>query len=161
MAEKSFSRANSRLQRAWDFLNRPLKLPTAIREQRVAELAATTDLPQREIARKVGVSPATVYRDLKKPEVQQTIQEMRAAIKHVILEESSRDIIGPAMEMARLKIAEGDAKGFDATMRGINALEKTTQSASGEALKVEGTLAAVVLNRQEIYSRIEHILGST
>lgn len=127
----------------------------------MAELVATTDLTKAEIAEKVGVARQTVHRDLRKPEVQQTIQEMRAVIKQTILEESARDIIGPAMQMAREKIALGDAKGFDATMRGVNALEKTTQSASGEALKVDATVAAVVLNRQEIYSRIEHILGST
>lgn len=161
MAEKSLSRANSRLQRAWAFLNRPIKLPAVIREQKVAELVATTDLTQAEIAQKVGVSRKTVNLDLKKPEVQATIQEMRAVIKQTILAESTRDIIEPAMQMAREKIALGDAKGFDATMRGLNALEKTTQSASGEALKVDATVAAVVLNRQEIFSRIEHILAST
>lgn len=136
-------------------------MPIPVREHRVAELVATTNLPKREIAQQMGVSRMTVTRDLQKPQVKQSIQEMRAAIKQVILEETSRDIVGPAMEMARAKIAEGDAKGFDATMRGLNALEKTAQSASGEALRVEGTIAAVVLNRQEIYSRIEHILGST
>lgn len=161
MAEKPLKPANSRFKRAWEFLNRPLKLPVPVREHRVAELAVTPEVTRKEIARQVGVSEATVYRDLQKPQVRQTIQEMRDAIKTVILEESSRDIIGPAMAMAREKIAQGDAKGFDATMRGLNALEKTTQSASGEAQKVEGQLTALILNRQEIYSRIEHILGDT
>lgn len=161
MPEKPLSRASSRLLRAWEFLNRPLKMPVPVREHRVAELAATTDLPKEEIALQVGVTRRTVHRDLAKPHVKQSIKEMREAIKQAILEESARDIIEPAMQMAREKIATGDAKGFDATMRGLNALEKTTQSASGEALKVDATVAAVVLNRQEIFSRIEHILAST
>jgi hypothetical protein len=44
-------------------------------------------------------------------------------------------------------------------MRGLNALEKTTASASGEAQRLEVDQRVAVLNRTELYARIENLLG--
>ncbi len=125
----------------------------------VARLIATEGLNKTEVARELGVTPGTVYRDLAKPQVQQTLKDMREVIKRQILEQAAQGLVEPAMEMARKKIRAGEAKDFDAAMRGLNALEKTTASASGEAQRLEVDQRVAVLNRTELYARIENLLG--
>ena len=134
-------------------------LPIGVRQQQIVQMRAQGGHTVQEIADSLGVSKATVDRDLQKPHVRQSLKELREAFKQAILEQSTKDIVGPAFDMARQKLKEGEAKDFDAAMRGINALEKTTASASGEAQKVDVTQVQVSLNRQELYARIEGILA--
>jgi predicted transcriptional regulator len=139
--------------------NRLQRLAPEVRERLVARLIATEGLNKTEVARELGVTPGTVYRDLAKPQVQQTLKDMREVIKRQILEQAAQGLVEPAMEMARKKIRAGEAKDFDAAMRGLNALEKTTASASGEAQRLEVDQRVAVLNRTELYARIENLLG--
>lgn len=161
--KKPLERARERLNRlVWG--KQPPKepkkdLPLGVRQQQIVQMRAQAGFTVKDIARRLGVSTATVDRDLAKPHVARSVKELREAFKRAILEQSTRDIVEPAFEMARNKISAGEAKDFDATMRGINALEKTTMSASGEAQKVDVTSVQVTLNRQELYARIEGLLG--
>lgn len=170
IAEKPLARAALRLKRAQTRTLPPQNVPglshgclpagqVGSRQQKIVEMRAQGGTTVAEIASKLGVSRATVERDLTRPWVQQSIQELREAFKRVVLEQAVKNVVAPAFEMARNKIQAGEAKDFDATMRGINALEKTTQSASGEAQKVDVTQVQVQLNRTELYTRIEHFLG--
>lgn len=157
--KKPLVRARLRLKRAVRAQNRLQRLTPEVRERLVARLIATEGLNKTEVARELGVTPGTVYRDLAKPQVQQTLKDMREVIKRQILEQAAQGLVEPAMEMARKKIRAGEAKDFDAAMRGLNALEKTTASASGEAQRLEVDQRVAVLNRTELYARIENLLG--
>lgn len=158
---KALEKARKRLKRRLRRGQTTPKMTVGLRERQVALMKAQGET-NRDIATALGVSNHTVGRDLVKPQVQASLQELRGVIKDTILRCAAQsDLIEQAFEMARAKVKAGEAKEFDAAMRGLNALEKTTQSASGEALKVDAQVAAVILNRQEIYSRIEHILAST
>ena len=133
-------------------------LPVGVRQQQIVQMRASSGYTTQDIADALGVSKSTVDRDLQKPAVKQSLKELREAFKQAILEQSTKDVVKPAFDMARAKILAGEAKDFDAAMRGINALEKTTASASGEAQKVEVDQRVLTINRQDIYGRIEHFL---
>jgi transposase-like protein len=133
-------------------------VPPGLRQQQIIQMRAQPGYTIEEIAHTLGVSNSTVDRELAKPNVRQSLAELRAAIKRAILEQASLNLIEPAFRMAREKAEGGEAKDFDAAMRGINALEKTTMSASGEAQKVEVDQRVVTLNRTELYARIEGLL---
>ena len=89
------------------------------------------------IAHKLGVSVPTVNRDLTIPAVKEDILVLRRKIKEVVVGYTAGGLAQKMMELASAKVEEGDAKSVDGMWRAIHAMEKTTQSASGEAQRME------------------------
>jgi len=90
-----------------------------------------------QCAAELDVSHGTVVNYLAKPELKKDLLELRQKVREKILEECGGELLTGAFKMARAKVQAEDGKEFDATMRGLHAIEKMTASASGEARKVE------------------------
>lgn len=127
------------------------------RRRQVPQLLAQ-GLKQVEVAQELETNKWAVNRDLRLPEVQQDLKVYRDAIKRQILETTSDGLVREIVQMARGKVASGEAKDFDAAMRGLNALEKTTASASGEAQKVQLDATVTKVDRRELYGRLEMLV---
>lgn len=88
------------------------------------------------IAKALGISPDTVKRAERSPDVQQRMTELRTlwkAVAHRAIEATAP----VAWEMAHESARQHDPKAFDYTLRGLHAMEKISHSVSGEGSKVE------------------------
>ena len=115
------------------------KVTTAVETSTAAMVAA--GVPRRRIAKALDVSTTTVQNIVGKPETQELITEIRDQIKRVALvaaQKVSREAWDWVEEVAR---AKRDPRDFDSLMRGLMAMEKLSSSASGEARRIEGTVA--------------------
>lgn len=118
-----------------DSPGRPNALSTQQVERAVQLLAI--GVPQGEIANMFQVSRQTIWRYLKTPEVAEALESWRQTIRVTNLQRLAEGNLAKAYDMAERAMKDGDAKGYDATMRGIAAGEKIAASASGEARKIE------------------------
>ncbi len=114
---------------------RPHVLSSARVERAVQLLAMGTQ--QQEVARMLGVSRQTLWRYLKDPEVAEQLRAWRDTFKIALVQRAAEGTIQRAMDMADRAIDTNNPRDFDATARGIAALEKATASASGEAKRIE------------------------
>ena len=89
-----------------------------------------------QIGRALDVSSATIARALKVPENQIEVLRRRELLKGVSIAHVA-DVVDGAWDMARQAVANGDAKSFDATTRGLHAMEKIAASVSGENQRVQ------------------------
>lgn len=138
-------------------LKRQRKIST--RKAKVAPLMAQGYSLQRA-AEELEVSKTTVARDLADPGVQEELKALRMLVKQQIMRYASDGFVKKVFEMASEKLDGREAKDFDATMRGLNALEKTTASASGEAQKLDLSATVTKVDRKELYARMEGILAT-
>lgn len=131
------------------------------RQHRLVELRAA-GMPVNACAKALNVGASTIARDLRVPEVQADLAMLRQKIRAAIMEHAAGGLVDKAFAMANEKATAGEAKDFDATMRGIHAIEKVTQSASGEAQRVhvEGTGSAPVTH-VDLKVLINQVLGET
>lgn len=115
-------------------------------------------LPLREVAHTLGVGISTAQRDSKDPVVQHDLKYLREQIKRQILEHTADGLVGPLVQLTKDKIAAGEARDVDASLRGLNALEKTTASASGEAQRVQLDATVRKVERTELFARMEALI---
>ena len=87
------------------------------------------------IARAILATERTVYRALARPETQIEIVRRREVLRGLSIAHVT-DVVEGAWDMARQAVVDGDAKSFDATTRGLHAMEKIAASVSGENQKV-------------------------
>ena len=109
-----------------------------IRQSQVADVVvlAAEGRPASKIARLTAIHYDAVKATLARPEVQLDIAKRREFIRAASLTRLS-ELTPPAWEMAKECIENRDTRGFDATTRGLAAMEKIGVSASGEAQRVE------------------------
>ena|SRR5690349_4475511 len=115
--------------------------PNALSSQQVerAIVLLASGVPQNEVARMFGVHRQTIHKYMKDPEAQERLELWRNTVKATVLMRAAEGTVSKAFDMADRAIKDNDPKGFDATTRGIAALEKASASASGEGRKVELT----------------------
>lgn len=116
-------------------VGRPNALSSSQVDRAVVMLAA--GFPQHEVAQTFGVARQTIWKYMKSPEAQEQLQAWRDQIKTTIIRRAAEGTVARAFDMADRALKDDNQKGFDATTRGIAALEKATASASGEGRKVE------------------------
>lgn len=92
----------------------------------------------RVVAKVLGKNARTINRVLALPEVQGDIAELRQTWKTVAQAQVTQLAHG-AWTMASSFVEQRDARAFDNTLRGLVAMEKISQSVSGEGQKVEVT----------------------
>ena len=118
-------------------IGRPNALSTTQIDRAVLMLASGSK--QGEVARVFGITRQTLWKYLKDPRAQEELEAWRATVKRTILMRAAEGTVSQAFDMADRATKDNDHKGFDATTRGIAALEKASASASGEGRKVELT----------------------
>jgi len=104
-------------------------------ERAVAEMRAVA-LSQKTIAAKLDISQQTVSQVLKREHVQVDIAALNQGIKEAMLVQAERLTL-KAMGMAEDKVDQGDAKGFDQAIRGVQSVERIRSSVVNEPKKVE------------------------
>jgi len=127
------------------------KVLTEAQRDRVVELRLK-GASLAELAKVYACSTKTITRALASPEAQEQMRVWRMAIRRTHLERSATGLVDEMYDAAAQAAVERDYKGLDAAMRAINALEKTTFSASGEAAKVDvrGELTAHTVKPEEM-----------
>ena len=139
--------------------------PAVLSSDRVARAVQLLAMgtPQGEVAAMMGVARQTLWRYLKDSDVKSQLEAWRDTFKVALVQRAAEGTIQRALDMADRTIAEHDPKGFDASTRGIAALEKATASASGEARKldVQATVDATaqVDVRGLVAAILEHVSG--
>ncbi len=115
-------------------------------------------LSQARTAKLLGVSPDTIRRVERLPDVQQHIQELRHAWKQISLSRIS-GMAEDTWQMAQETVKNRDSKGFDNTMRGIAAMERISASVSGEGQRIEGSGTAETTPQGDLKALVTQLFG--
>ena len=132
---------------------RPTRITPAVVD-RVATLTAG-GVSTRRTAAALNLSPETVTKIKSRDEVRDLITKLRETIRETALQAISRgqrktwDWLDDVVETR-------DPKAFDYVTRGLAALEKVASSASGEARRLEGIIAAYPAGSQAEARELVH-----
>jgi hypothetical protein len=88
------------------------------------------------IGKALDMSRESVYRIQKLPEVQQRVSELRD-IHRLVTQEKMAGVTEKAWKLTETTLDNGDPTGFMRMATGISHLEKVSQSASGDAHRVQ------------------------
>ena len=97
---------------------------------------AAVGVGRQRIAKATGFSTATVCTVLKKPENQAEVLRQRELLKQDTIHRMA-PVAQEGWAMAHEAAQDRDAKSFDATTRGLHAMEKIASSVSGENQRVQ------------------------
>lgn len=113
--------------------------PNVLSSEQVDRVAMllSAGFEQKEIAGMFGVTRQTIWKYMKSPDAQEQLQAWRDQIKLTVVRRAAEGTVAKAYDMADRATKDDNHKGFDATTRGIAALEKASASASGEAKRLE------------------------
>lgn len=116
---------------------RPRSLPRVTPNEVSQVLSMKAEgLNDRAVGRALGINSGTISSIARKPENQAEIVARRSWLK-TRTSQRLESLIEPAWNMAQQAAENGDAKSFDAAMRGLHAKEKISASVAGENQRVQ------------------------
>ena len=107
------------------------EIQTGAGQEIPAAQMAAAGISKTRIAEALGISKSAAETILARPHVQEYVQQVREATRHITLStvQNAQIQVG---DWLRETIASRDPRAFDSITRGMHALEKTSASASGE-----------------------------